>query len=83
MALRFIPLKDLGQLNDGDPVAGVCYAPAAEDVLKHVMGRTRPAVIGYLVDDEVLEAEQSPAPMDHRGECGDDCDCWAPEEVDE
>ncbi len=90
---------------DGDMVAGVCYAAAAEDLIRRAFAeneyewdRFQPAVIGYMVkaedDKDELHIEELQVMEDmiggledelerKRGDCGDECECWGPEEVDE
>ncbi len=71
----------------GDMVAGVCYAAAAEDIIDNLVEMVgdegqdsySPTVIGYMVAAHSDEDELGV----RRGDCGDECECWAPEEVDE
>ncbi len=87
MHYKYVEKEDMV---DGDMVAGVCYAAAAEDLIKHRFPSppTRPTVIGYLVkadsdEDEVVVAresiERAPIPTHEKpprndGECPHD-DC--------
>ena len=80
----------------GDMVAGVCYSAAAEQVIRrafHSLGVRpshphsvdcphdpyQPTVIGYMVETDDAKDEL----VVRRGDCGDECECWAPEGDDE
>ena len=59
MTLRFIELKDMGDLNNSGPISGVCYAPATEQIIRKKFASRQddehePTIIGYLVamDDD-------------------------------
>ena len=61
-----LQFKHKEDMNEGDEVAGVCYAAAAEDLIKKAFAeneyewdRFQPTVTGYLVNDERMNDEDA------------------------